>query len=189
MFLSFRLARIVRKNIGLITMASAYSSPPDWLAESLECPVCLDPFKDPPIYLCEKGHGLCQTCRDPLKAQDKPCPVCRGKLLDVRNLAVESMLAKLPKIKCKYEGCTFERWDGELVKTHEDECKEKPVKCEHCKKAVAMSKLYSHLETEHDLDPATYGDLGTEKFYWDYENLWTTYDQHPLGQACFFTDF
>ena len=25
------------------------------------------------------------------------------------------MLEKLPKIKCKYEGCTFERWDGELV--------------------------------------------------------------------------
>ena len=107
-------------------MASAYSSLPDWLAESLECPVCLDPFKDPPIYLCEKGHGLCQTCRDPLKAQDKSCPLCLGKLLDVRNLAVESMLEKLPKIKCKYEGCAFERWDGELVKTQEGPTSNRP---------------------------------------------------------------
>ena len=63
-----------------------------------ECPVCLDPFKDPPIYLCEKGHGLCQTCRDPLKAQDKPCPVCRGKLVDTRNLAVENMLEQLQQL-------------------------------------------------------------------------------------------
>ena len=91
---------------------------PDLFAETLECPVCLDPFKDPPIYLCEKGHGLCQTCRDPLKAQDKPCPVCRGKLLDTRSLAVENMLEQLPKIKCKNEGCTYERSDSQLVKKH-----------------------------------------------------------------------
>ena len=122
---------------------------PAWVAKSLECPVCLETIKDPPIFQCEKGHGLCQTCREPLKAQNKPCPVCRGKLVDTRCLAVENILEQLPKVKCKYEGCTFERSNGDLVKEHEDECREKPVKCETCKEPIAMSKLVGHLETKH----------------------------------------
>ena len=106
---------------------------PVWVTKSLECPVCLATIKDPPIFQCEKGHGLCQTCREPLKAENKPCSVCRGRLTDTRNLAVENMLEQLPKIKCKYEGCTFQRSNGELVKRHEDEeCRERPVRCEFC---------------------------------------------------------
>jgi len=124
---------------------------PDWVAESLDCPVCLKIIKDPPIYLCEKGHGLCSTCREQLKAEDKPCPVCRGKLTDTRNLAVENFLEKLPKTRCKYDGCTFERSEKQLVKNHEDQdCREKPVKCRLCPESVAMSKMVSHLETKHN---------------------------------------
>ena len=139
---------LTKNDIRLSTMASGGKkregdfSLPDWVAKSLECPVCLETIKDPPVYLCEKGHGMCQTCREPLKAQDKPCPVCRGKLLDTRSLAVENMLEQLPKIKCKNEGCTFERSDDQLVKRHEDECRERPVKCEFCQETFAMSKLW-----------------------------------------------
>ena len=71
---------------------------PDWVTKSLECPVCWETIKDPPVYLCEKGYALCQACREPLKAQDKPCPVCRGKLVDTRNLAVENMLEQLQQL-------------------------------------------------------------------------------------------
>jgi len=124
---------------------------PDWVAESLDCPVCLKIIKDPPIYLCEKGHGLCSTCREQLKAEDKSCPVCRGKLTDTRNLAVENFLEKLPKISCKYDGCTFGRSEKQLVKNHEEQdCREKPVKCRLCRESVAMSKMVSHLETKHN---------------------------------------
>jgi len=136
---------------------------PDWVTKFLECPVCLEIIKDPPVYLCEKGHALCLTCREPLKAQDKPCPVCRGKLTDARNLVVENMLELLPKIKCKNEGCTFEKSNGDLVKTHEEECRERPVKCGNCKEPIAMSKLVAHLETEHDQKPLPY--LGEERWY------------------------
>ena len=140
----------------------------DCVAEFLECPVCLKTIKDPPIYLCEKGHGLCSTCREPLKAEDKPCPVCRGKLIDARNVALEKMLEKLPKIKCKYEGCTFERSDVELVRIHEDEdCKEKPVKCELCPESIVLSKLFSHLEINHGKTPCRDTKLGSG---W---NVWT----------------
>jgi len=133
------------------------SSLPDWVTKHLECPVCLESIQDPPIYLCEKGHALCQTCREPLKAQEKPCPVCRGKLTDVRNVAVENMLEELPKTKCKNEGCTFERRDNQLVKKHEDECKERPVECEACLEPIALSKLVDHLKSKHGLEVLRYG--------------------------------
>jgi len=122
---------------------------PDWVGKFLECPVCLETIKDPPIYLCEKGHGLCQTCREPLKAQNKPCPECRGKLTDTRNVAVENILDQLPKIMCKYDGCAYEKSDAQLVKKHEDDCRERQVTCETCQKPIALSKLFAHLDTEH----------------------------------------
>ena len=105
---------------------------PNYMVKALECPVCWETIKDPPIFLCEKGHGMCQTCRDPLKAQDQPCPVCRCKLSETRNLVAEEILEQLPKIKCKNNGCTFKRADNQLVKKHEEDCRERPVKCEDC---------------------------------------------------------
>ena len=134
----------------VITMGNWFSqTPPDRVAKSLECPVCLDTIKNPPIHQCEKGHGLCSTCRQTLKDQDKPCPVCRGKLTDTRNFALENVLEQLPKIKCKYSGCTFQKSDAQQVKIHEEECREKRVFCELCWMGIAMSKLFSHLETKH----------------------------------------
>jgi len=158
---------------------------PDCVVKSLECPVCLETIKDPPIYLCEKGHGLCQTCRTPLKAQKKPCPVCRGKLTEARNLGLENILDQLPKIKCKNEGCTFERSDGQLVKRHEDEeCSERPVSCELCLEPVpvAMSKLWGHLVTTHARKPlAENGNLGDEWCFLTHINVQPNIQ--PIGKV------
>ena len=136
---------------------------PDWVAEQLECPVCLKTIQDPPIFQCEQGHGLCSTCRKPLKDEGKPCPVCRGKLTEVRMLAVEKMLEKLPQTKCKYNGCTFTRSDAQLVKGHEDgECRQRPVKCGLCEMDIAWSKLSDHLKTNHKLKPFIYHSFGSD---------------------------
>ena len=38
---------------------------PAWYMEvekDLECPVCLDSIMEPPIFLCERQHGLRSTC-------------------------------------------------------------------------------------------------------------------------------
>ena len=69
---------------------------PEWVANFLECPLCLEIIKEPPIFQCENGHVFCQVCREQLKAYDHPCPECQGKLLDVRNSVLGNMLEQLP---------------------------------------------------------------------------------------------
>ena len=73
------------------------SSLPDWVANFLECPLCLETIKEPPIFQCENGHVFCHDCRKDLTAyNDHRCSECQGKLLGVRNLVVENMLEQLP---------------------------------------------------------------------------------------------
>lgn len=127
---------------------------PDLIKETLECPVCQKTITDPPVFLCEKGHELCNPCREQLKSEGKPCPVCRGKLIDARSWAVEKLLKKLPQKRCKNNGCNFERSDEQLVKKHEaDECTRRPVKCEFCHEAVALLCLHDHLISKHQKRP------------------------------------
>jgi len=135
----------------------------DAIAETLDCPVCLKTIKDPPVFLCEEGHELCNPCRQQLKDEGKACPVCRSKLTETRARAVEKMLEKLPRTKCKRDGCDFARNDAQLVKDHEEkECKLRPVECGRCKQPVALSQLHRHLVTGHKLKPTPFEGLEVE---------------------------
>ena len=126
----------------------------DWVAEKLECPVCLETIKYPPVFLCNNRHELCHKCRKRLKAERKPCPVCNGELTNAMARAVEKMLEELPKTYCKHEGCTFSRSDTELVKSHEErDCRMKPVKCEVCHQKIALFMLYYHMVEVHKRTP------------------------------------
>jgi E3 ubiquitin-protein ligase SIAH1 len=72
----------------------------DFLKE-LECPVCMN-YMAPPIWMCESGHSICESCRPKLNA----CPTCRQPFLSVRNKALEN-LSQLAKFPCPYKsyGC------------------------------------------------------------------------------------
>ncbi|CAH0549747.1 unnamed protein product [Brassicogethes aeneus] len=50
----------------------------------LECPVCMDVMR-PPIYLCNRGHGICIVCR----GEVSECPTCKDKWTNVRNFFME----------------------------------------------------------------------------------------------------
>ena len=58
----------------------------------LECPVCTRPIFDPPVRGCVNMHIFCDPCFKELRKDDKPCAVCRGKLTDARNVAVEKII-------------------------------------------------------------------------------------------------
>jgi len=123
----------------------------DWLAElgrKLECPVCLKTFTDSPIFVCENQHAVCSTCHTRLKAENKGCPQCRGRLTNKQNLVVEGILDTLPKKKCKYE-CEFKKTDTELVKEHEENCLAKPVPCGWCEEKIPMRDISKHIIENH----------------------------------------
>ncbi|XP_030847071.1 E3 ubiquitin-protein ligase TRIM33-like [Strongylocentrotus purpuratus] len=84
------------------------------IAQSLECPVCLNTFTDPKILSC--SHTYCKTCLDNLlechgNDQMLRCPVCRAETQvpnqDVSklpaNLALKSLI---DDVKNQYQFCT-----------------------------------------------------------------------------------
>eukprot|EP00057_Strongylocentrotus_purpuratus_P019763 XP_011674237.1 PREDICTED: tripartite motif-containing protein 45-like [Strongylocentrotus purpuratus] len=84
------------------------------IAQSLECPVCLNTFTDPKILSC--SHTYCKTCLDNLleyhgNDQMLRCPVCRAETKvpnqDVSklpaNLALKSLI---DDVRDQYQFCT-----------------------------------------------------------------------------------
>ena len=57
------------------------------LKDILECPVCLQVPRQPPIYQCERGHCVCSVCH----AKLTNCPVCRIPLGKTRSLIFEKV--------------------------------------------------------------------------------------------------
>jgi len=139
---------------------------PGWLRElgdAFECPVCTEPFLDPPVFVCENQHELCWKCRkkvmDKDQAADRICPVCRGRLTNKRSLGMEKIVAKIPKKKCRYQTCTFSRSEIELVPEHEADCSERDVKCAYCPVSACtqpLSSIQDHLISAHDKKLASY---------------------------------
>jgi len=137
---------------------------PAWvneLKDVLECPVCCEGFKDPPIYLCENMHGLCSKCKTSLMKNEneeaKCCPICRGELTDKRSYLMEKMLEKLPKMTCKHDDCDFKRAEENLVEEHEVECQYRPVFCGMCDEQVGLNRLTHHLDEAHGMKKTCLG--------------------------------
>ena len=87
--------------------------PPD----SLQCPVCLLPFRDPNLLSC-CGHKGCASCIGRIKAAGHPCPLCQQPFETMLDRQFQRKVLDLP-VYCskKREGCT---WKGELrdLETH-----------------------------------------------------------------------
>ena len=105
----------------------------------------------PEILKCENGHCFCSNCYESLKKEGQECPVCRGQLTKARCLAVEKMLEKLPKAKCRYEDCQFKRAEAEVVHRHETDCLFRLVECGVCKEGIPLSSIAGHLEVAHEI--------------------------------------
>ena len=70
------------------------------LQETLECPICLEPALQPPIYSCPVGHILCSDCYSCVTK----CPLCAQGLQDAvtaRNTGAEILSYKLAMLENK----------------------------------------------------------------------------------------
>ena len=171
---------------------------PSWMAEledTLECPICLKTILDPPIHQCENGHYYCSTCHGPIKNEGEECPVCRGQLVTGKNLMVAKMLEKLPKTKCRYEDCQFERVEVGLVHQHETDCLFRLVECADCEEGIPLTKLSDHILKVHGVEMKHEKRSGVEYYFTlPIQEFWTSslcHDQDPfkLDDQIFFFNY
>lgn len=57
-----------------------------------ECPVCLEVMSSP-IFQCQSGHSLCNTCTSNLCPPN--CPICRQPMTQMRNWQLEDLISKV----------------------------------------------------------------------------------------------
>ena len=121
----------------------------DEVRQVLECPVCLETPRKPPLFICPNGHGLCKMC----KPQVSHCPVCRAKMGNTRNLALEALMDKLTK-HCKYQpnGCKFQTKSLSNLEKHEQNCIQgELVSCPvvGCHDKFPMTTVLMHICSNH----------------------------------------
>jgi len=123
-----------------------------WLLDVLECPVCLEPIMETPIYVCanKEMHSTCLACYKQLKNDKQPCPVCRKKLTDRRSIVLEKLVESMPMFYCKHKGCLFKKITSGPVRDHEEnECEWRMVPCGKCGEEVSLTMLDVHLVLNH----------------------------------------
>ena len=133
----------------------------DEIQDALECVICLDVPKHDPVYQCNHGHILCNSCH----AKVTECPVCRVKLGSTRSLAVEKVLAKCPR-PCEFNnyGCSIKLTKTALEK-HQEGCAYKPVQCASpfCEKLVPIAEMIKHI----DDNCSAHGQLKVEESHYN----------------------
>ena len=120
----------------------------DPVPESLSCPVCLLPFRDPHLVGC-CGRKYCESCIDRVKTAQQPCPVCKQRFSTLIDRDYQRKVLNLKVFCSRHEhGC---QWIGELrhLDHHErDECGWAMVECSY----QCGAHLPRRLMDEHELD-------------------------------------
>ena len=132
------------------------------IPESLSCPVCLLPFRDPHLVSC-CGAKYCEPCIGRVKAAGQPCPLCKQEFVTLLDRSFQRKVLEL-KVRCsrKKDGC---EWEGEVrhLSDHEkEECVWALVECGyHCGERLPRRQLAEH---EQELCPQRPVDVKLESF-------------------------
>jgi hypothetical protein len=120
----------------------------------LECVICMMVPNVAPIYQCEEGHILCESCHEGWGKERgaDTCSTCKVALTGIRCRVAEKMIAWLPS-RCTYatgnsDGCPEELIKEELVK-HEKICQHRTISCldRYCKADdIKMKDLPKHVK-------------------------------------------
>ena len=132
--------------------------PPEVL--QTECPICLCVLKNPYLIDC-CGNSFCRTCIEPIKASNKPCPLCNVPFTTtIPDKRLHRTLNELQVYCCHKEaGC---EWVGELgsLTQHLNRqpqesdrltgCQLVAIQCAFCRDEIQRKSLKEH---EEDLCP------------------------------------
>ena len=89
------------------------------LRDSVECPVCFNIPRLPPVHCCRNGHIICSRC----KPKCDLCPTCRTSKIDCTSLIAAAIIQRINH-PCEFrdEGCNY-RGDVASIGGHEENCK------------------------------------------------------------------
>ena len=144
----------------------------DSVPESLSCPICLLPFRDPHLLDC-CGAKYCGVCITRVKTAGQPCPLCKEQFNTMLDKWFGRQVLEL-KVYCskRSDGC---EWKGELrhMERHErDECGWTEAQCSYqCGVLVPRHQLAEH---ERNVCPQRPMDIKVECMLTRLEADWKT---------------
>ncbi|XP_013143067.1 PREDICTED: E3 ubiquitin-protein ligase SIAH1-like [Papilio polytes] len=117
-----------------------------------ECPVCFETMSAP-IFQCQSGHSLCNSCTSNLCPPI--CPICRQAMTQMRNLTLEDVIAKA-NVPCpnKSLGCVYTMLTQE-VDDHLKECIFRVMTCPlgavfgKCSWTGNLKEMMDHFKDRH----------------------------------------
>ena len=68
----------------------------DSIPDTLSCPVCLLPFRDPHLVSC-CGAKFCEPCISRVKTAGQPCPVCKQEFISLLDRGDQRKVYRDPK--------------------------------------------------------------------------------------------
>ena len=125
----------------------------------VECPVCLCVLSKPHIVNCNCGSHFCETCIKPIKADRKPCPLCKGTFTTILLDRKHQRMIDGFLVYCSFKesGC---EWEGSLKNATEhlnvrdtDDCKKfgcpyVKLECSHCHNKFERRHILNHEKSE-----------------------------------------
>ncbi|XP_061742886.1 tripartite motif-containing protein 12A-like [Nerophis ophidion] len=113
-------------------------------SEALQCPTCLDVFKDPVILPC--SHSFCRSCVEQwwTEKKDRSCPLCRtehSSLVAPRNLALKNVCEAFAE---------FSLDTDEECKLHKEKLK---LFCLEHQQPVCFVCSHAEMHTNHKFSP------------------------------------
>ncbi|XP_060525075.1 uncharacterized protein LOC132701291 [Cylas formicarius] len=140
----------VANRITNIFKIKTFDAPAHYLEERMlqffECPVCKS-FMKPPIYQCQSGHSICNSCKPRLEK----CPTCRAPFGMTRNYSLEGLTVGV-SYPCTFHdlGCMMSLSPADIAK-HEAVCPYKPYNCpvHLCTMTGSQDVIVTHLQEFH----------------------------------------
>ena len=167
------------------------SDPPKIL--QTECSICLCVLREPYLVDCECGNSFCKTCIEPIKSDQRPCPLCNIQFTTAmpnRRLS-QRTLNELQVYCCHKEGGC--EWVGELGSLPQhlnllnsgnrfSGCQLAKLACEFCGDAIQRKDLEEHEGDKCMVRP--YSCEHCEKYESTFEdvmaNHWPTCPSRPV---------